>query len=500
MLRTVGVTGKWTVTSLVLLCFSLAILGRAQADDILTLEDFTPDANSVANSVAAQVVLTYSAEIDAATVTTATVPVYGMQHGLLAATYAVDGETVRVTPPDDFFPGELVYVIATRATQDVTGTHLSQPTVWQFHTAGGSGGGEMEAGVTFGEGSTIQNASVGWADCDGDGDLDLAVGNYDRGDQSGELSAVYRNNGSGGFSERVPFGALTDDANVAWGDFNGDGAPDLAVGNYRRQNTVYINDGNCNFPLSVPFGTGNDYTYSVAWGDFEGDGDLDLAAGNYREQNQLYLNDGAGGFSGTVPFGTGRDDTTSVAWGDFNGDGYLDLAAGNTGANVIYFNDGNAGFTDPTPFGTGNDYTTDIAVGDFDGDGDLDVAVSNTRQQDLVYLNNGAGAFPASVPYGASDSEAHSLAAGDMNGDGRFDLAVGGYHVPVRVYLNDGAGGFGQPIEFGETTVTTEGLAWGDFDNDGDLDLAAANFGLHSVVFRNVAGQVSLFLPLIERQ
>jgi hypothetical protein len=45
-------------------------------------------------------------------------------------------------------------------------------------------------------------------------------------------------------------------------------------------------------------------TASVAWGDWDGDGDLDLAVGNgfirTREVNQIYQNDGGGLSAGPI--------------------------------------------------------------------------------------------------------------------------------------------------------------------------------------------------------
>ena len=64
-------------------------------------------------------------------------------------------------------------------------------------------------------------------------------------------------------------------------------------------------------------------TSSVAWGDWDGDGDLDIAVGNSWGVNQVYKNDGTDGFS--LAWQSSGEDygTNSVAWGE--GTSYDDL-------------------------------------------------------------------------------------------------------------------------------------------------------------------------------
>ena len=87
---------------------------------------------------------------------------------------------------------------------------------------------------------------------------------------------------------------------VAWGDVDGDGDLDLAVGNGqdfdkspRGNRANYIlryENGRLIERIDIPRNNRRD-TRSVAWGDWDGDGDLDLAVGNYGDRNQVYKNE-----------------------------------------------------------------------------------------------------------------------------------------------------------------------------------------------------------------
>jgi hypothetical protein len=342
--------------------------------------------------------------------------------------------------------------------------------------------------------------AVAAGDVDGDGDLDLVVGN---GDQS-EPSRLYLNAGPGRFFDaaapRLPVTRGRTFA-MALGDVDGDGDLDLVCGSssgifLAGQNRLYLNDGRGTFvdATAVQMPAAIDQTLAVALGDVDGDGDLDLVLGNGGTpglQDGLYLNDGTGTFAdvtaGRMP--VDNEDTRAVALGDVDGDGDLDLLRGNAGnpgwQNRLYLNNGAGAFTDATPARMPTDWddTRAMVLGDVDGDGDLDLVVANmgTRgQQNKLYLNNGAGAFidstAARMP--VEEDPTAAVALGDVDGEGDLDLVVGNWGQS-RLCLNDGTGTFTDvtAVRLPLVRVRTNAVALGDVDDDGDLDLVSGNGG-----------------------
>ncbi|MGH9935310.1 MAG: FG-GAP-like repeat-containing protein, partial [Blastocatellia bacterium] len=117
---------------------------------------------------------------------------------------------------------------------------------------------------------------------------------------------------------------------VTTGDFNGDGKPDLAVGNLGNDGvSILLNDGTGKFGNQTKLLAGV-RTTSVATVDLNGDGKPDLAVTDESANRVLHLmGDGAGGFGEPTAFIIGAGPNSIVA-GDFNGDGKPDLAVANS--------------------------------------------------------------------------------------------------------------------------------------------------------------------------
>jgi hypothetical protein len=340
-------------------------------------------------------------------------------------------------------------------------------------------------------------SSVAWGDVDGDGDLDLAVGNgyYNANTAitTNQPNRLYLNN-HGTLSSTADWSSTESEAtsSIAWGDVDGDGDLDLAVGNQNQPNRLYVNDNGTLTSVwqsNIPNSSGYDYwTYSVAWADYDGDGDLDLATGAHT-QERLYRNDNGTLTTQPAWSSTEADGTYSIAWGDVDGDGDLDFVTG--GVPRLYRNEGATLTTTPAYSTNESDFTTSVAWGDVDGDGDLDLAVGNRGKPDRLYRNDN-GKLTANAVWSSSETAAtESVAWGDVDGDGDLDLAVGNAGQPNRLYRNDNGTLTTGAVWSSDESDGTTSVAWGDYDSDGDLDLAVGNAGQPNRLYRNDNGTLT---------
>ncbi len=193
--------------------------------------------------------------------------------------------------------------------------------------------------------------------------------------------------GYGRFTLGYPLGAeWTTSYAVPAGDLDGDGDLDVVVGNDRAHNLIYMNDGSGRFSYAGRLADEADLTRDIQLADLNGDGWLDVAVANRRAENVIYLNDGRGGFGARKAFGTSDDSTIKLALGDLDEDGDLDLVLANRdgNANMVYLNDGQAGFDEARPFGSGRDESLAVAVADLNGDGHLAIITVNTAEPNAV--------------------------------------------------------------------------------------------------------------------
>ena len=309
------------------------------------------------------------------------------------------------------------------------------------------------------------------ADYDNDGDSDLLVlrggwmhkgGNYP--------DSLVRNNGDGTFDD------VTEEAGLltfhpsqtgSFADYDGDGWLDLAIGQETARDEphptfLYHNNGDGTFTdrsMDLAPDTKFGYVKAVVWGDIDNDNDPDLFVSVLDGPIRLFRNDGPKGPAGwrftdvSKAAGLGgrvSDSFPSWFW-DFDNDGWMDLMV--AGFKFVDMNDIVASHLGrptqtafPSLFRNNHDGTfTDVAhatrldrialamgsnFGDLDNDGWQD-----------CYLGNGEPGF-------------RSL-------------------IPNRMFRNDGGRRF-QDITYSAGTGHIQkghGVAMGDVDNDGDLDV-----------------------------
>lgn len=180
--------------------------------------------------------------------------------------------------------------------------------------------------------------SVAWCDYDNDGDLDILLAGRNAAGQP--ITRIYRN--TGGVFEDVNAGLPgAEYCSVAWGDYDNDGDPDIALAGANLTisdvviTRVYRNDAGTftNINTDLP----GVFWCSVAWGDMDNDGDLDLVitgAGTNTVLTRVYVNN-AGVFTDS---GWDLDGIRNgnAAWGDADNNGTLDILVAGSDAGGAF--------------------------------------------------------------------------------------------------------------------------------------------------------------------
>lgn len=354
------------------------------------------------------------------------------------------------------------------------------------------------AGVSGGD---LVGAGACFVDIDGDGDLDLYVGNYLAFDPAvrheravdgiptypsprdfpGVPDQLYRNEGDGTFSDVSGESGIDTCAARAMGciaaDVDRDGDADILVVNDVDPNMLWVNDGAGRF-REMGLASGLAYNafgdenagMGVDCADCDGDGELDFLVTTYRGQLPV-LYRGLGGAlyeDATATSGVSGGTVSQVKWGcgfvDFDDDSWCDIfiVNGHTDdtaeaidpdacyrcENSLLRNEGAGHFVNVT--GSAGDGLRrrhsgrGAAFDDLDNDGDVDVVVLNSRERPTL-LSNGRPAGAAWI-----DVELRGTRANRSGIGATVRVTAAGRTATRQVHAGRGyQGHFGSRLHFG---------------------------------------------------
>ena len=297
---------------------------------------------------------------------------------------------------------------------------------------------------------------------------------------------------------------------VAVADVNGDGRPDLIVGDCCGGNdglvSVLLGNGDGSFQPPVSFNTGGLQAAVVAVADLNGDRKSDIVVTNSYWSNSVgvLLGNGDGSFRPVVTYPSGGGGPWSVVIADLNADGNPDLVLALSSScygctdgalAAVLLGNGDGSFQPAVTYSSGG-YAFEgapisAAVADLNADGKLDIAITNECSGDFecsldgsvgILLGNGDGTFQPVVTYPPKGAGLLSVAIGDVNGDGKQDLMVTNGCGPgacskgtITVLLGNGDGTYQSPVAYDSGGYGTGAAAVADVNGDGKLDLVVAN-------------------------
>jgi hypothetical protein len=337
--------------------------------------------------------------------------------------------------------------------------------------------GAAQAGLAIVGG--IPNGAA-FADLNGDGSLDLFLGGVSPDGLATTPPRLFFNDGHGHFTEKTAFSGLTsvrDTWSAAFADYDRDGDLDLALGHWNKvapgTGHLWRNRGDGRFDdVDVAAGiapsfAASDKSFTPTWADIDSDGWPDLLIAGDFGTSMVFHNLKNGKFAETTPASITDENGMGTAVGDYDNDGDLDWFVsaiwdpnghedgefwGITG-NRLYRNPGNGAFEDATEtagvrrgyWGWGSCFA------DFDNDGNLDlfhvngmpfIATASEFFGDPArfFVSNGDGTFAErSVELGVADTgQGRGIVCADFDRDGDIDIYVTNNGGATKLYRNDG--------------------------------------------------------------
>ncbi|MEM9158607.1 MAG: VCBS repeat-containing protein [Verrucomicrobiota bacterium] len=297
-------------------------------------------------------------------------------------------------------------------------------------------------------------AHIEHADLDSDGDIDLLIAGMGlvtpSNDPIGSV-VVLENDGKENFSNRALLEKVPRVTHVEAGDLDGDGDLDLSVGQfgyYEGEIQWLENQGDWQFSRhSLSYLEGAIHTPIT---DFDQDGDQDIVAllSQDWEEIHLFQNLGQGEFKNKVAYGSTNKDFGSSGLtvddldqdGDIdivytNGDGFDYSVPGSRSWHGVQWleNDGKGNF-EYKPIGEQAGSYSPLPI-DIDADGDKDIIVasgfndwSNSDSASLVCFENLGNEQFAKRILAHQPTHLVVVDAADMDNDGDLDLVSGGFH------------------------------------------------------------------------
>ena len=308
-------------------------------------------------------------------------------------------------------------------------------------------------------------------DLDGDDDLDLVLGVLGGAFNPNRTSAdnlhYYEMQANGLFVQRstrfLDGFDIGSESVPAFGDLDGDGDLDLLVGNKldpneNRTGKLYHleNTGTPAAPrweMRDTLVLGEFFHLAPDLTDLDGDGDLDLTLGTWNDDVLFFRNTGTP--SAPVFEREGEDAWVELTrgshaaptYGDLDGDGDLDLLVGESSGEVNFYR--NVGSASAPAWELVAEAISGLDAGrraaprllDLDGDGDLDLVVGREEEGAALWRNVGSATDPVFEEAGILNADLPRFATPlfvDVDGDGDLDVVSGGMSGGLTFFRNLG--------------------------------------------------------------